>query len=126
MISTGLPDRRNEHDEAYELSVLSDGAQALSFVQKYRLGIEKDDPCAIPLDLRLPKYDGLEVLRALKREPSLEDVHVVIVTAGPVPSQDEAEIRTLGGVLRQKPDSFSEFLRLAADILELCKEPVLV
>ena len=53
MISTGLPDRRNEHDEAYELSVLSDGAQALSFVQKYRLGIEKDDPCAIPLDLRL-------------------------------------------------------------------------
>ena len=74
----------------------------------------------------LPKYDGLEVLRALKREPSLEDVHVVIVTAGPVPSQDEAEIRTLGGVLRQKPDSFSEFLRLAADILELCKEPVLV
>jgi CheY-like chemotaxis protein len=116
----------DEQDEPYELTVLSDGAQALAFFQKYRLGMEEDEPCAILLDLRLPKYDGLEVLRALKRQPSLDNIHVVMVTSGPVPSDDEAEIRTLGGLLRQKPGSVSEVLSLAADILELCKEPVLV
>jgi CheY-like chemotaxis protein len=116
----------DEQGEPYELTVLSDGAQALTFFEKYRLGMEKDDPCAILLDLRLPKHDGLEVLRALKREPSLEDIQVVMVTSGPVPSEDAAKIRALGGLLRQKPGSVSEVLSLAAEVLELCKEPALV
>jgi CheY-like chemotaxis protein len=116
----------DEQGEPYQLTVLSDGAQALRFVQEYRSGMKDDDPCAILLDLRLPKYDGLEVLRALKREPSLDNVHVVMVTSGPVPSGDDAEIRALGGILRQKPGSVSDVLLLAAYILELCKEPALV
>src|SRR6516164_1620082 len=97
----------DEHGEPYELTVFSNGAQALGFVQSSRSGLEEDNPCAIWLDLHLPKYDGLEVLRALKREPSL-DIPVVVLTSGPVPSKDQAEISGLGGVLRKKPENFSE------------------
>jgi CheY-like chemotaxis protein len=116
----------DEQGEPYELTALSDGAQALAFVEKYRLGMEEDDPCAIVLDLRLPKHDGLEVLRALRREPSLDNIHVVMVTSGPVSSGDAAEIRSLEALLRQKPGSVSEVFSLAAEVLELCKEPALV
>jgi len=53
--------------EAYELEVLGDGEQALQFVHEHRTGKRDPEPCVIILDLHLPKYDGLEVLRAIKK-----------------------------------------------------------
>jgi two-component system, response regulator len=61
----------------YKLKVLRDGEEALSFLPA----------CAVPglrlilLDLKLPKVNGLEVLKALKADPVVKDVPVVILTS---------------------------------------------
>src|SRR4051794_23983975 len=41
----------------------------------------EDAPRAVFLALKLPKVDGLEVLRAIKSHPRLQDVPVVIITS---------------------------------------------
>jgi CheY-like chemotaxis protein len=104
----------------HELSALQDGGEALHFVQERYAGSREPDPCVILLDFHLPKYDGLEVLAAVKRQPNLSHVHVVVLTSGGVRPQDEAKILSMGALFRQKPRHYSEVLQLAADVLELC------
>ena len=64
------------------LTVFRDGDKAL----RYLLGdgTAANPPCAIPglilLDLRLPKVDGIEVLKRIKQEPTLRRVPVVVLT----------------------------------------------
>ena len=106
----------------YELVLLADGEMALRFVDEHRTGKHKPDPCVILLDLYLPKYDGLEVLRAIKRAPVLAHIHVVVLcgTASPV---EEAEILALGGIYRPKPAVWTHCLELAAEIFAICHGP---
>jgi two-component system, response regulator len=64
------------------LTVFRDGDDAL----RYLLGdgTAANPPCTIPglilLDLRLPKVDGIEVLKRIKQEPTLRRVPVVVLT----------------------------------------------
>jgi CheY-like chemotaxis protein len=116
----------DELEEPYELVVLHDGAEALDFVKERRSGISDEDPCAILLDLYLPKYDGMEVLAALKREPTLREIRVVVLTSTAVSRRHEETIESLGATLRLKPRNFSEVIELATYVLELCKGPVAV
>jgi CheY-like chemotaxis protein len=110
--------------EPYELIVLPDGAEALGYVRQHHSRAPEAEPCVILLDIHLPKYDGLEVLEALKREPGLREIGVVVLTSGAVRSREEARIESMGAVLRQKPRDFTECLELAADVMDLCKSAV--
>lgn len=110
--------------ESYEIVTLKDGAEALRFVQGRYTGVDEPEPCVILLNLYLPKYDGIEVLRALRKEPNLEHVQVVMVTAAALPKREVAEIDRMGATMRQKPRQFSEVLELARYLLELCKKPI--
>jgi CheY-like chemotaxis protein len=107
--------------EPYELIVLADGAEALRYVRLYHAGIPEPEPCVILLDIHLPKYDGLEVLDALKREPGLREIGVVVLASGAVRSQERIRIEKMGATLRQKPGDFTGCLELAADAMDLCK-----
>src|SRR5712671_5847759 len=66
----------DQQGEKYDLQVLLDGEAALRFVDEHRTGLREPEPCVILLDLHLPKYDGIEVLRAVKRVPALAHIHV--------------------------------------------------
>ena len=58
---------------------IEDGAAALDYLGR----VDTDDvdrPGLILLDLRLPKVDGLEVLRTVKSNPRLSDIPVVVLT----------------------------------------------
>ncbi len=113
------------HNEPYELKVLTDGEQALRFVEEHRTEGQDPEPCVIVLDLHLPRYDGLAVLRAIKAAPALAHIHVVILTAQASPAE-ELEMRRLGVRLyRAKPMDFAGLTAVAAEILEVCKEGVL-
>ncbi len=57
----------------YELSFAADGDEALLMANEER-------PDLILLDMMLPKMSGLEVLKALKKEPATEAIPVVVLT----------------------------------------------
>lgn len=112
----------DQQGEPYDLMVFADGAEALQFVSERHADVREPAPCAMLLDVHLPKYDGLEVLAAVRREPRLRHMPVVMLSSGAVRPQDEARIRILDAVFRQKPGRFADVLQLAADVLELCRK----
>lgn len=111
----------DQHGEPYELRILQDGEEALHFIEGQRSGGPSPQPCVIVLDLHLPRHSGLEILKALRLEPVLSHIAVVVLTtlARPV---DQAEIHLLGANLRVKPTQIAEYRDLATLIFELCKK----
>ena len=72
-----------ENHLANEVVVVRDGAEALDYLR--RRGIfklrAKGNPAVILLDLKLPKVDGLEVLKEIKTDAELRAVPVVMLTS---------------------------------------------
>src|SRR5512144_1006250 len=67
-----------------ELAVVRDGAEALEFLfckGAYAGRDPHDKPQVVLLDLKLPKVDGLEVLRQLRANPGTHLLPVVILTS---------------------------------------------
>ena len=72
-----------EHNLANEVVVVHDGEQALDYLYsrgEYRLRAA-GRPAVVLLDLKMPRVDGLEVLRAIKSDPELRRVPVVMLTS---------------------------------------------
>jgi len=110
----------DEQGEEYSLEVLPDGEAALAFVAEHRAGIRQHHPCIILLDLYLPKYNGIEVLTAIREEPKLTHIHVVVLTSAASPA-DHAEVTALGGICCIKPSDLADMKALASNIMALCK-----
>ena len=96
-----------------ELVVVRDGAEALDFIfcqGAYAERNPRDMPQVILLDLKLPKIDGLEVLRRIRANENTKLLPVVILT-----SSKEEEDRLKGYSLGansyvQKPVDFDQFI----------------
>jgi CheY-like chemotaxis protein len=109
--------------EEYELEVLQDGAEALQFIREHRTGTREPEPCVIVLDIHLPMHDGMEVLKAVRLEPALTHIQVVVLSTF-LSTEKRAEVEQSGAVYRIKPSTLTELLDLAAEILTLCKQAV--
>ena len=76
--------RRNleEFRVANQIIHVRDGQEALDYLYRQGafLGATHSQPGMVLLDLRLPKVDGLEVLRKIKADPGLGRIPVVILT----------------------------------------------
>lgn len=107
--------------DPYQLEVLHDGQAALEFVGQHRNGTREHHPCVILLDLHLPKYNGIEVLAAIKQEPVLNHIHLAVLTTVASPSERLA-VETAGAVCWFKPITIDGFEQLAQRIMELCKQ----
>lgn len=72
-----------KHRLANDVVALRDGAEALDYL--YRRGEFSSrtsaNPAVILLDLKMPKVDGIEVLRQLKADPVLKVIPIVIMTS---------------------------------------------
>ena len=66
-----------------EVKVVRDGAEALDYIYRRGNYSGRADclPCVILLDLKMPRVDGLEVLRQIKSDPALRQVPVVMLTS---------------------------------------------
>lgn len=97
------------------IEVARDGEEALEWVTR-TAAIGEGFPVLILLDLKLPKVDGLEVLRHLKTHPSFRAVPVVVLTT----SSESADVQTayqLGAnSYIVKPVDFEKFIEVAAQI----------
>jgi two-component system response regulator len=90
------------------IRVVRDGAEALEFLFARRV----DAPKVVMLDLKLPRVDGLEVLRTVKADPRMKTVPVVVLTSsGEV--RDIARAYELGAnSYLVKPVDFDDFTAL--------------
>jgi len=72
-----------EHNLANEVVVVRDGAEALDYLygRGQFAGHPNGMPVVVLLDLKMPKVDGLEVLRVMRADPQLKRVPVVMVTS---------------------------------------------
>jgi CheY-like chemotaxis protein len=73
-----------------EVDVVHDGAEALDYIYKRGKFANKTTclPCVILLDLKMPRVDGLEVLRQLKSDPAMKHIPVVMLTS----SREESDL----------------------------------
>ena len=109
----------DEQGEPYRLEVLTDGESALQFVRDHCREY-RPEPCLILLDLHLPRYDGVTVLRAIRSEPELAQVNVVVVTSMASPAE-KAEVIALGvEAYLTKPMNWDETLELARQLIAIC------
>lgn len=104
--------------------VVSDGHQAVEFIDNAEAGEDGACPDLVLLDLNLPKKDGVEVLRHLRNSASCKDALVVVVSSSDS-MRDREAVSALGfnGYFR-KPSLYAEFMKLAPIIRELLSEAV--
>jgi two-component system, response regulator len=97
---------------ANSIHVARDGEEALDFLMcRGPYGDRRFDspPRLVLLDLKLPKVDGLEVLRALKTNPRTQPIPIVILTSSRE-ERDLVESYRLGvNAYIQKPVEFDSF-----------------
>jgi two-component system, response regulator len=102
----------NREKLANKIHVARDGEEALEFLfctgQHSSRSVEKP-PRLVLLDLKLPKVDGLEVLKQLKEDPRTRSIPVVILTS----SKEERDLIKGYGLgansYIQKPVDFEQF-----------------
>ena len=101
-----------QHKLSNEVSVARDGVEALDYL--YRRGKFQDRPACHPivvfLDLKMPRVDGLEVLRQMKNDADLRIIPVVMLTSSREES-DLVESYKLGvNAYVVKPVGFQQFV----------------
>ena len=109
----------NEHDMSYHVLALADGAKALDYFFS-ACGCLHEAAAKLPklilLDLKLPKVNGIEVLKRLKFDERTRHIPVVIFTSSNE-SQDRLECYSLGAnSYIVKPLDSDEFSRFIGDI----------
>ncbi|CAN7292330.1 response regulator [Massilia sp. LjRoot122] len=103
---------------ANEVVIVRDGAEALDYLHRRGEFAERavGNPAVILLDLKLPKVDGLEVLKEIRETEGLKSVPVVMLTSSKE-EQDVVRSYSLGvNAYVVKPVDFTEFLKAIADL----------
>lgn len=120
-----------KHNLANKLYIVHDGTEALDFIYATGAYMDRDMnvlPKLILLDLKLPKVDGLEVLKRVKSDERTRIIPVVVLTSS-TQEQDIIASYNLGvNSYITKPIEFNKFLSSVGELglywLLLNKAPV--
>jgi len=96
------------------IKIARDGEEALAWIPRWESG--EPPPVVILLDLKLPKVDGLEVLRALKGHAALRRIPVVVLTTSTEEKDVQAAYSLGANSYIVKPVDFDKFMDVAAQI----------
>jgi CheY-like chemotaxis protein len=101
-----------ENHVVNEVVVVRDGAEALDYLHRRNRFADRvgGNPALVLLDLKMPKVDGIEVLRQVKSAPALKTIPVVVLTSSRE-EQDLVRTYDLGvNAYVVKPIDFPEFM----------------
>lgn len=107
-----------EHKISNSVAVARDGVEALDYLYARGAfaGRDAGNPVLLLLDLKMPKVDGLEVLRTVKSDARLRTIPVVVLTSSRE-EQDVVRSYALGGnAYVVKPVEFDKFLRAVREL----------
>ena len=96
------------------IQVARDGQEVLDLIPRWDAG--EPLPLVILLDLKLPRVDGLEVLRRLRENPVTRDQPVVVLTSSSEDRDVEMAYRHRANSYIVKPVNFEKFLDVATQI----------
>lgn len=97
---------------ANDVMVVGDGAEALDYLHRRGRFAERPDtlPALVLLDIKMPKVNGLEVLREIRRNRELAAVPVVIMTSSREETDVDAAYALGCNAFVVKPVSFKDFI----------------
>ena len=101
------------HNLANRLVHVKDGAEGLDFLfgrGQYQGRSTNTSPRVVLLDLKLPKVNGLEVLRQMKENQHLRGIPVVIITSSAEDPDMEAAYQLGANSYVVKPVQFDQFM----------------
>ena len=107
-----------EHNLANEVVVARDGEEALDYLlRRGRFAMRAEgNPAVVLLDLKMPRVDGLEVLRRIKSDEVLRNIPVVMLTSSRE-ERDLIESYRLGvNAYVVKPVAFDQFVEAVREI----------
>ena len=107
-----------EYNLANEVVVVRDGAEALDFLRAKGSYASRGNgnPAVVLLDLKLPKVDGLEVLREIRADERLKLTPVVVLTSSREDKDMVASYQLGVNAYVVKPVDFHEFVNAVKEL----------
>jgi CheY-like chemotaxis protein len=99
-----------------QLHVVTDGAEAMDFLRRQGEHADKPRPDLVLLDLNLPRMDGREVLQAIKSDPELASIPVVILTTSEAEEDVLRSYSLHANAYVTKPVDFERFIEVVRQI----------
>ena len=93
---------------SYTLNVISDGIDAMAFLQNIEAYVNAPRPDLILLDLNLPRKNGLEVLDEIKKDNNLASIPILLMSTLDELGMFNVDNHLADGFIR-KPSEMSEF-----------------
>lgn len=112
--------------EFLDIMAAPDGRAALDWLRSPLAGeVIGRSPLYVLSDLSMPRMNGLELLRELKRDPATREIPVVIVTSSNLPNDRQEAIDAGCTAFFYKPDRFDQFTEIIASLPRLCRDKAL-
>lgn len=108
-----------KHHLANCVEVVRDGAETLDYLFRrgeYAQRSTASDPQLILLDIKMPKIDGLEVLRQIKADSRTQMIPVVTLSSSRSESDIETAYRLGANSYIPKPVEFDQFVEVAGHL----------
>jgi CheY-like chemotaxis protein len=108
-----------------EIHLVNDGEEAMDYLYKRGKYGDKNAvarPDIVLLDLRLPKIDGLEVLRMIKSDKDLEEIPVIVLSTSDSEKDISKAYEYHVNSYLVKPDDFETFSQMLQDTGEYWSE----
>ena len=105
-----------------ELTVITDGADVLAMLKHEGKYTSMAIPDIVVVDMNLPRYEGTEILEAMRAHPAFNVVPVVVVSSSAWP-RERARMQALG-VARYitKPAELDEYLEIGVVLRDLLRD----
>lgn len=108
----------SEHNLANQVTVVKDGVEAMEYLRcegKYKMR-QRGNPAVVLLDIKMPRMDGIEVLKSIRDDPTLKMLPVVMLTS----SREEPDLKKcyeLGAnAYVVKPVDFQDFIEAVKQV----------